>query len=117
MNNRLVKSSLEAEVDIIVPNDESNHPLVDLLRREGIDPVVHILSPIRLSFTLEHILKTLFITSDVSILDEGSLGSGAESLEWVYTESFEIGDDLGMVSFLLPDYSGYCAYFVLGWVL
>ncbi|KAE9386150.1 isoleucyl-tRNA synthetase [Gymnopus androsaceus JB14] len=73
--DKLVKSSLEAEVDIIVPND-CDVPLVDLLKRE------------------EEILKTLFIASDVSILDEGSLGSGTQSLEWVYTESFEIGDDM-----------------------
>lgn len=44
MINRLVKSSLEAEVDIIVPNDGSNHAFVDLLRREGIATIVDVIA-------------------------------------------------------------------------
>lgn len=47
----------------------------------------------------------------MSILDEGSLGSGSEMLEWVYTESFEIGDDLGMSSLR----NWFCAEFVVDW--
>ncbi|KAF9523263.1 tRNA synthetases class I-domain-containing protein [Crepidotus variabilis] len=64
-----LKSSLEAEVDIIVPNGFEG-PVVELLHRE------------------EHFLKTLFIVSDASIADEGSLGTSSSN--WVYSESISI---------------------------
>lgn len=37
MVNRRVKSSLEAEVDILLPNEGGDHPVVELLKREGIE--------------------------------------------------------------------------------
>ncbi|KIK70190.1 hypothetical protein GYMLUDRAFT_34677 [Collybiopsis luxurians FD-317 M1] len=76
--DKRLKSSLEAEVDIIVPNGEVGNSLVELLRRE------------------ERILKTLFITSDASVIDKGSLGSVSQSPEWVYTESGDNLEGLGI---------------------
>ncbi|KAJ4491409.1 hypothetical protein C8J55DRAFT_591101 [Lentinula edodes] len=75
--HKRVKSSLEAEVDILLPNKGGNHPVVELLKRE------------------EQILKTLFITLDACLFDEGSLGSGSQSSAWVYTESLDLGEDFG----------------------
>ncbi|KAJ4463961.1 tRNA synthetases class I-domain-containing protein [Lentinula edodes] len=74
--HKRVKSSLEAEVDILLPNEGGDHPVVELLKRE------------------EQILKTLFITSDACLVDEGSLGSASQSSVWVYTESLDLGEDL-----------------------
>ncbi|KAF9068914.1 isoleucyl-tRNA synthetase [Rhodocollybia butyracea] len=88
--DKRVKSSLEAQVDILVPDDGWDYPLVELLRRE------------------EQILKTLFITSDASLIDEGSLGSGTEQLEWVYTESLELGNDSALGIRVRPALSAKC---------
>ncbi|KAK7462821.1 isoleucine-tRNA ligase [Stygiomarasmius scandens] len=65
-----LKSSLEAEVDIIIPDDIGANDVVDLLRRE------------------ESFLKTLFIVSDASLTDEGSLGTVSPA--WVYSDSVSI---------------------------
>ncbi|KAG1887595.1 tRNA synthetases class I-domain-containing protein [Suillus subluteus] len=68
-----LKSSLEAEVDIILPNDISVRPyLLQLIERE------------------ETFLKTLFIVSDANITDEGSLGTS--SFVWSYVSSMDIPD-------------------------
>ncbi|KAJ8083181.1 isoleucine-tRNA ligase [Marasmius tenuissimus] len=69
-----LKSSLEAEVDIIIPGDlgNTNSPILDLLRRE------------------EDLLKTLFIVSDASLVEEGSLGGVGNAPAWVYSDSVEI---------------------------
>ncbi|KAG1830047.1 tRNA synthetases class I-domain-containing protein [Suillus subalutaceus] len=68
-----LKSSLEAEVDIILPNDISVRPYsLQLIERE------------------ETFLKTLFIVSDANITDEGSFGTS--SLAWSYVSSTDIPD-------------------------
>ncbi|KAG2367252.1 hypothetical protein BDR07DRAFT_1373056 [Suillus spraguei] len=68
-----LKSSLEAEVDIILPNDISVQPyLLQLIERE------------------EAFLKTLFIVSNANITDEGSLGTS--SFAWSYVSSMDIPD-------------------------
>ncbi|THH08957.1 hypothetical protein EW145_g2354 [Phellinidium pouzarii] len=61
-----LKNSLEAEVDIIVPNNwaEQGSEIATVLHRH------------------KKFLKTLFIVSDVSIIDESFLGTGDE--EWMY---------------------------------
>ena len=41
-------------------------------------------------FATEDYLKTLFIVSDVHIVDEGSLGTTEGTPEWVYSESLEL---------------------------
>ncbi|CAA7268378.1 unnamed protein product [Cyclocybe aegerita] len=65
-----IKSALEAEVDIIVPDGVSENAFVNTLTRE------------------ENFLKTLFIVSDASIMDEGSLGT--TSPEWLYSETVSV---------------------------
>ncbi|TFK41606.1 tRNA synthetases class I-domain-containing protein [Crucibulum laeve] len=78
-SQKQLKSALEAEVDIIVPNGAANHPLLELLQRE------------------EHFLKTLFIVSDVTLTDEGSLGT--TSPEWVHADTVSISgteDDIAI---------------------
>ncbi|KAJ4468812.1 tRNA synthetases class I-domain-containing protein [Lentinula aciculospora] len=74
--NKRIKSSLEAGVDIILSDEGMNHPVAELFKRE------------------EQMLKTLFITSDASLIDKGSLESSTQSLEWVYTEWLEVENDL-----------------------
>ncbi|XP_006463993.1 hypothetical protein AGABI2DRAFT_187407 [Agaricus bisporus var. bisporus H97] len=69
--DKRIKSSLEAEVDIILP-DSLSSPFVDLL------------------YSQESFLKTLFITSEAQILDEGSLGTDSEVPEWLYNASTAI---------------------------
>ncbi|KAG7091901.1 hypothetical protein E1B28_008299 [Marasmius oreades] len=77
-----LKSSLEAEVDIIIPEGLRNNQMLDLLRRE------------------EDFLKTLFIVSDASLTDEGSMGNvSSNGLEWVYSTSLELPgleEDIGI---------------------
>ncbi|KAG2104415.1 tRNA synthetases class I-domain-containing protein [Suillus discolor] len=66
-----LKSSLEADVDVILPNDISVQPyLLQLIERE------------------ETFLKTLFIVSDAKITDEGFLGTS--SFTWSYVSSMDI---------------------------
>ncbi|KAG5716151.1 Isoleucyl-tRNA synthetase [Termitomyces sp. T112] len=69
-NQKLIKSSLEAEVDIILPEGADRTGLGALLQRE------------------ENFLKTLFIVSDAFVIDEGSLGTSAP--EWLLTETLTI---------------------------
>ncbi|KAF9041334.1 tRNA synthetases class I-domain-containing protein [Panaeolus papilionaceus] len=65
-----IKSALEAEVDIIIPDGLFDNKFVDLLRRD------------------ENFLKTLFIVSDAVILDEGSLGTSSPA--WVHSHTVEV---------------------------
>ncbi|KDQ60188.1 hypothetical protein JAAARDRAFT_598772 [Jaapia argillacea MUCL 33604] len=66
---KLIGSSLEAEVEFVVPN-EGDSPTLELLRREG------------------DFLETLFIVSAVSLTDEGSLGTS--SPKWLFTDSISL---------------------------
>ncbi|KAL0958174.1 hypothetical protein HGRIS_000337 [Hohenbuehelia grisea] len=69
--NKQLKSSLEAEVDLILPSEGLTGSQVQgLLQRE------------------ENFLRTLFIVSDVCLTDEGSLGTTSPS--WLYTDSVAI---------------------------
>ncbi|KAF8646469.1 hypothetical protein AX16_007205 [Volvariella volvacea WC 439] len=68
--NKQLKSSLEAEVDIILPGAESTAS--NLLRRE------------------ESFLKTLFITSDAQVLPASSQGQETANLEWVYEDTVKL---------------------------
>ncbi|KAF8157025.1 tRNA synthetases class I-domain-containing protein [Crassisporium funariophilum] len=70
-----IKSALEAEVDIILPYllTDDNHIFQRMINRE------------------ENFFKTLFIVSDVSILD-GEQSIPKTSPEWSYTQSFRIPD-------------------------
>ncbi|KAG2355481.1 tRNA synthetases class I-domain-containing protein [Suillus spraguei] len=85
-----LKSSLEAEVDIILPNDISVQPyLLQLIERE------------------EAFLKTLFIVSNANITDEGSLGTS--SFAWSYVSSMDIPDsDLELAIRVRPASSSKC---------
>ncbi|KAG2137399.1 tRNA synthetases class I-domain-containing protein [Suillus bovinus] len=68
-----LKSSLEAELDIILPNNISVQPyLLQLIKRE------------------ETFLKTLFIVSNATITDEDSLGTS--SFAWSYVSSMDVPD-------------------------
>lgn len=77
-----------AEVDIFIPDGlNSDHDILRLLQREGINNEDS--SPFLLmTGYLESFLKTLFIVSDASITDEGSLG--ISSPEWVYSDTVSI---------------------------
>ncbi|KAJ7145346.1 tRNA synthetases class I-domain-containing protein [Mycena crocata] len=69
--NKKIKSSLEAEVELLVPPDlEEPSQFIELLTRE------------------ESFLKTLFITSDAMLIDEGSLGTTSPA--WVYISEMSI---------------------------
>ncbi|KAG1900331.1 tRNA synthetases class I-domain-containing protein [Suillus fuscotomentosus] len=85
-----LKSSLEADVDVILPIDISVRPyLLQLIERE------------------ETFLKTLFIVSDAKITDEGSPGAG--SFAWSYVSSMDIPDsDLELAIRIRPASSSKC---------
>ncbi|KLO17641.1 isoleucyl-tRNA synthetase [Schizopora paradoxa] len=69
-----LRSSLEAEVDIIIPNDiPSDNNFLRVLRRE------------------EAFIKTLCIVSDAHITDEVSLGANVP--QWVYSSSVALRDE------------------------
>ncbi|KAF8586622.1 isoleucyl-tRNA synthetase [Ramaria rubella] len=73
--DKLLRSSLEAVVDIIIPgdlspSDEPEPRLLELLREQ------------------ESFLKTLFIVSDALIIDEGSLG--VEAPDWSRSTNMEL---------------------------
>ncbi|KAF7323909.1 hypothetical protein MKEN_00612300 [Mycena kentingensis (nom. inval.)] len=65
--DKKIKSSLEADVELLLPELEERSTFLELLQRE------------------EHTLKTLFITSNATLVDEGSLGTS--SPEWVYVST------------------------------
>ncbi|KAG6887858.1 hypothetical protein C0992_010462 [Termitomyces sp. T32_za158] len=85
-NQRLLKSSLEAEVDIILPEGADRTILGALLQREGGNSPRSI--KLRAQIYLENFLKTLFIVSDACVTDEGSMGTS--SPEWLFTETLTI---------------------------
>ncbi|KAG6872580.1 hypothetical protein C0995_008647 [Termitomyces sp. Mi166 len=95
-HQRLLKSSLEAEVDIILPEGADSTNLGALLQREGefSSPIDELCTEIY----SENFLKTLFIVSDASITDEGSLGTS--SPEWLFTETLTIPDPLHTINVL-----------------
>ncbi|KAI0284613.1 isoleucyl-tRNA synthetase [Russula aff. rugulosa BPL654] len=68
---RQLSSSTEAEVDIILPSIRND--LINLITRE------------------ESFLKTLFIVSDVSVVEEGSLVT--TSLPWLYEDSVPLSGE------------------------
>jgi len=90
-----LKSSLEAEVDLVVPNGTGDSTeVLDLLQREGRFPRSPFEDLTRShNNSIEHFLKTLFIVSDASLTDEGSLGT--TSPEWLYTGSVSITGAFG----------------------
>jgi len=65
---RQLSSSTEAEIDIVLPSGRND--LTGLITRE------------------KSFLKTLFIVSDVSVIEEGSLGTA--SLPWLYEDSVSL---------------------------
>ncbi|OJA11547.1 hypothetical protein AZE42_09681, partial [Rhizopogon vesiculosus] len=85
-----LKNSLEAEVDIILPNDISTQPyFLQLIERE------------------QTFLKTLFIVSDANITDEGSLGTS--SFAWRYISTMSIPDtDLELAIRVRPSSLSKC---------
>lgn len=86
MNIRQLSSSTEAEVDIILPR--VNNDLTSLIVREGTFLPIRWNTRIHRFYFIESFLKTLFIVSDVSIVDDGSLGTSP--LPWFYTDSVHL---------------------------
>ncbi|KAF7289886.1 hypothetical protein MIND_01363300 [Mycena indigotica] len=68
--DKKIKGSLEADIELLLPELEEESPFLQLLRRE------------------ENFLKTLFITSNATLIDEGSLG--ASSPAWLYVSTTSI---------------------------
>jgi isoleucyl-tRNA synthetase len=83
MNVRQLSSSTEAEVDIILPGIRND--LTNLITREGTSLHVCWRTATHGHYLVENSLKTLFIVSDVSVVEEGSLGTA--SLLWLYEDS------------------------------
>ncbi|KAJ7057865.1 tRNA synthetases class I-domain-containing protein [Mycena amicta] len=65
--DKKIRSSLEADVELLVPELEEPSSFIELLQRE------------------ESLLKTLFITSNATLIDEGSLGTSSPA--WLYVSS------------------------------
>ncbi|KAF9447135.1 isoleucyl-tRNA synthetase [Macrolepiota fuliginosa MF-IS2] len=78
-----IKSSLEAEVDIIIPNITTPTHISD---GEGAARSKH-MPLLALLEKRKSFLKTLFITSDAQLISEGSLGTSTSTPEWVYTST------------------------------
>lgn len=90
MNIRHIGSSLEADLDIIIPGDAEQTEVTRLLAtQEGNTANLHYTMSLPLVKMLLDFLKTLFIVSDAVIVDEGSLGSS--SGEWVLTSTSSLG--------------------------
>ena len=83
MNVRQLSSSTEAEVDIILPGIRND--LTNLIMREGTSLHVCWRTATHGHYLVENFLKTLFIVSDVSVAEEGSLET--ISPPWVYEDS------------------------------
>ncbi|KAF9226386.1 isoleucyl-tRNA synthetase [Gyrodon lividus] len=76
--DKKLKSALEAQVSIALPSDATGLEFVELLRREA------------------NFLKTLFIVSDVRLIEKGD--DTADSPEWSYSGSLSIpGSDAELV--------------------
>jgi len=80
---RQLSSSTEAEVDIILPSIRND--LTNLIAREGTSSHVCWKTSTHGHCSAESFLKTLFIVSDVSVVEEGL--SGTQSLHWLYEDS------------------------------
>jgi isoleucyl-tRNA synthetase len=83
MNTRQLSSSTEAEVDIILPGIRND--LTSLIKREGTSSHACWRTSTHGLYLVESFLKTLFIVSDVSVIEEGPLGTA--SLPWLYEDS------------------------------
>ncbi|KAF7300647.1 hypothetical protein HMN09_00950200 [Mycena chlorophos] len=68
--DKKIKSSLEADIEIMLPELDEPSPFVELMQRE------------------EDLLKTLFITSNATLIDEGSLGTSSPS--WLFVSTTAI---------------------------
>jgi isoleucyl-tRNA synthetase len=85
--HRKIGSSLEAEVELLIPDMEESSSFLALLQREG-SYLLYLGYLLLIIHTVEDFLKTFFITSDAMLIDEGSLGT--DSPEWVYHADFAI---------------------------
>jgi isoleucyl-tRNA synthetase len=83
MSVRQLSSSTEAEVDIILPGIRND--LTNLITREGTSLHVCWRTATHGHYLVEFFLKSLFIVSDVSVVEEGSLET--LSLPWLYEDS------------------------------
>ncbi|KAF8886535.1 isoleucyl-tRNA synthetase [Infundibulicybe gibba] len=88
--DKRIKSSLEAEVELLLSDDTPvDNPTLQLLNRE------------------ENFLKTLFIVSDATLVDEGSLGTSAP--EWLYSDTLSLpAHDLDVVLRVRPAVQEKC---------
>jgi len=86
VNIRQLSSSTEAEVDIILPS--VGNDLTSVIIREGTFLRIRWNTRIHRFYFIEPFLKTLFIVSDVSIVDDSFLGTS--SLPWFYTDSVQL---------------------------
>lgn len=87
--NRKIKSGLEAGVDIMLPQDLPECRFLTILRSQGMERFAVIITVIKaINPISETFLKTLFIVSDVSITDEGSLGTA--SPDWLHLRTTQI---------------------------
>lgn len=82
---------MEADVDLLIP-DGLEESLIELLGREGERDYpsgnYQFFARVAEPYIIETFLKQLFVVSDVSIMDEGSLG--VFSPLWLYTDSVTI---------------------------
>jgi isoleucyl-tRNA synthetase len=83
INIRQLSSSTEAVVDIILPSIRND--LTSLFMREGTFSDVCWSTYTHSPHLVEPFLKTLFIVSNVSVVEEGSLGMAP--LPWLYEDS------------------------------
>lgn len=86
VNTRQLSSSTEAEVDIILPSFRND--LTSLIMREGMSLYACWSTSTDGLYLVESFLKTLFIVSDVSVVEEGSLGTAP--LPWLYEDSVSL---------------------------
>lgn len=92
MLSRLLRSSLEAAVDIVIPGELNSSNVVE--------PFL-----VKLLREQEHFLKTFFIVSEVSILEEGSLGVNAP--EWSRSATMELQDHDETINIRVRPSEGY----------
>lgn len=85
-----------------VPEDSL---LLRTIRREGehgpVDSLAQSLISLPSFIYSEEFLKELFIVSDASVTDEGSLG--VSSPEWLYTDSVSIPGESPLVKLVIPN--------------
>ena len=90
VNIRQISSSTEAEVDIILSSVAND--LTTLIMREGTFLPIPWNTHIYRFYFIESFMKTLFIVSDVSIVDDGSLETSR--LPWFYTDSVQLPGEM-----------------------